>query len=72
MNATTSPLRLAIAGLGAIGMTVARRVDEGGIEGMTLAAVSARDEARAFLSFLRGEAAQGALRDAGFPPPPAR
>lgn len=48
MNMTSKPpLRLAIAGLGAIGMTVARRVDEGGIEGMTLAAVSARDAARA-------------------------
>lgn len=40
-------LRLAIAGLGAIGMTIARRVDQGGINHMTLTAVSARDESRA-------------------------
>lgn len=40
-------IRVAIAGLGAIGMTVSRRLDEGGIEGMTLAAVSARDVERA-------------------------
>lgn len=44
---TTEPLRLAIAGLGAIGMTVARCVDEGRIEGMTLAAVSAQNTQRA-------------------------
>ncbi|MEM8743074.1 MAG: aspartate dehydrogenase [Pseudomonadota bacterium] len=44
MNTTSNkPLRLAIAGIGAIGMTVARRVDAHGIEGMELAAVSARD-----------------------------
>ncbi len=42
-----SPLRLAIAGLGAIGLTVARRVDEGGIEGISLVAVSARDREKA-------------------------
>ncbi len=70
MNATTRPLRLAIAGLGAIGMTVARRVDEGGIEGMTLAAVSARDEARArerVADFANPPAivGLGALADAG-------
>lgn len=44
---SNEPLRLAIAGLGAIGMTVARRVDQGGIEGMKLVAVSARDTERA-------------------------
>jgi len=43
----TSPLRLGIAGLGAIGMTLARSVDGGAIPGMELACVSARDEARA-------------------------
>ncbi len=43
----TSPLRLGIAGLGAIGMTLARSVDGGVIPGMELACVSARDEARA-------------------------
>ncbi|MGI9386358.1 MAG: aspartate dehydrogenase [Methyloligellaceae bacterium] len=42
-----TPLRLAIAGLGAIGLTVARRVDEGGIEGMVLTAVSVRDREKA-------------------------
>lgn len=48
MNSKPSKsLRLAIAGLGAIGMTVARRVDQGGIKHMALAAVSARDETRA-------------------------
>ena len=40
-------LRLAIAGLGAIGMTVARCVDSGGITGMSVAAVSARDVEKA-------------------------
>jgi aspartate dehydrogenase len=39
--------RLAIAGLGAIGMRVARAADEGRIAGMTLAAVSANDRERA-------------------------
>ncbi len=40
-------LKLAIAGLGAIGLPVARRVDAGDIPGIALAAVSARDEAKA-------------------------
>lgn len=39
--------RVAIAGLGAIGMRVARALDAGAIEGMELTAVSARDRARA-------------------------
>jgi aspartate dehydrogenase len=39
-------LRVAIAGFGAIGKVVARRLDQG-IEGLTLAAVSAREVARA-------------------------
>lgn len=48
MNAIDkTPLRLAIAGLGAIGLTVARRVDEGGVEGMVLTAVSVRDRKKA-------------------------
>ena len=42
-----STLKLAIGGLGAIGLTVARRVDRGDLPGITLAAVSARDLARA-------------------------
>ena len=41
-----SPLKLAIGGLGAIGMTVARAVDSGRIPGIALAAVSARDQAK--------------------------
>ncbi len=40
------PLRVAIGGFGAIGKVVARRIDEG-IEGLSLAAVSALDVARA-------------------------
>lgn len=43
----TQPLRLGIGGLGAIGMAVARAVDSGSIPGFTLAAVSARDQAKA-------------------------
>jgi len=47
MSASMVQLRLGIAGLGAIGLPVARRVDAGDIPGLTLAAVSARDEAKA-------------------------
>lgn len=39
--------RLGIGGLGAIGLEVARVVDAGGIPGISLAAVSARDQAKA-------------------------
>jgi aspartate dehydrogenase len=42
--ASTKPLELAIAGLGAIGLTVARRVDAGDIAGMALTAVAVRDQ----------------------------
>lgn len=42
MNETTS-LRLGIAGLGAIGMRVARAVDAGKVPGIRLSAVSAKD-----------------------------
>jgi len=38
------PLRIAIAGMGAIGTAVARAIVQGAIPGATLAAVSARDE----------------------------
>jgi aspartate dehydrogenase len=38
------PLRIAIAGMGAIGSTVAKAIVEGAIPGAILAAVSARDE----------------------------
>jgi aspartate dehydrogenase len=47
-------LRLAIAGLGAIGREVALRIDRGSIAGVRLAAVSARDQekAKAFIAGL--------------------
>ena len=38
-----TPTRLAIAGLGTIGLAVARRIDAGELPGMVLTAVSARD-----------------------------
>jgi aspartate dehydrogenase len=41
------PLKLAIAGLGAIGLPVARSVDAGNLPGLVLVAVSVRDEAKA-------------------------
>jgi aspartate dehydrogenase len=47
-----APLKLAVAGLGAIGLAVARRVDAGDLPGITLGAVAARDHAKA----LRGMA----------------
>ena len=40
-------LTVAVAGLGAIGMRVARALDSGAIDGMQLVAVSAKDHARA-------------------------
>ena len=40
-------LKLGIGGLGAIGLTVARKVDAGEIPGLTLVAVSARDQDKA-------------------------
>ena len=47
MDAHQGPMKLAIAGLGAIGMAVARRVDAGNVPGLVLVAASVRDEARA-------------------------
>jgi aspartate dehydrogenase len=44
---TTPTLKLGIAGLGAIGMAVARAVDAGRLPGIVLTAVSARDHAKA-------------------------
>lgn len=46
------PMRLGIAGLGTIGMAIARQVDSGKIEGMTLAAVASgnREKAEARMS----------------------
>ena len=40
-------LRVAIAGLGTIGLEVARRIDAGDLPGITLSAVSAKNQARA-------------------------
>jgi aspartate dehydrogenase len=40
-------LKVAIAGLGAIGLPVARSLDAGAIPGLTLTAISVRDEAKA-------------------------
>jgi aspartate dehydrogenase len=42
-----APLKVAIAGMGAIGLPIARSLDAGAIPGLTLAAVSVRDEAKA-------------------------
>jgi aspartate dehydrogenase len=42
-----APLKVAIAGIGAIGLPVARGIDAGAIPGLALAAVSVRDEAKA-------------------------
>ena len=42
---------LAIAGLGAIGLKVARAVDAGAVPGITLTAVSAKDIARLSSTF---------------------
>ncbi len=42
-----STLQLAVAGLGAIGYAVARAVDAGEVDGISLAAVAARDHAKA-------------------------
>lgn len=47
MAAKSTPLQLAVAGLGAIGLSLARRVDAGEIPGMALAAVAARDHDKA-------------------------
>ena len=49
MPETGSPINLAIAGLGAIGMSVARAVDNGAVPGVRLVAVSARDRENARL-----------------------
>jgi aspartate dehydrogenase len=46
-SSNRGPLRLAIAGLGAIGLEVASRVDAGAVAGITLSAVCARDRDRA-------------------------
>lgn len=47
MDERQGPMKLAIAGLGAIGLAVARRVDAGEVPGLVFVAASVRDEARA-------------------------
>src|SRR5215468_114578 len=47
MASTRAPLKLAVAGLGAIGLAVARRVDAGELPGIALVAAAARDQAKA-------------------------
>jgi len=49
----TSPLKLAIGGLGAIGMAVASRIDSGDVPGIKLVAVSARDADKARAKLVR-------------------
>ena len=63
-------LTVAIAGLGAIGFQVARRLDDG-IDGLALAAVSARDLARARAAGSPGSRCRrGCCRWRTWPPPP--
>src|SRR6202521_4729024 len=47
MDVRREPLKLGIAGLGAIGLPIARRVDAGDVPGLALVTVSVRDEAKA-------------------------
>jgi aspartate dehydrogenase len=47
MASPHTPLKLAVAGLGAIGLAVARRVDAGELPGIALVAAAARDQAKA-------------------------
>src|SRR5262245_31298031 len=47
MPSEPTPLKLAVAGLGAIGLSVARRVDAGDVAGIVLSAVATRDHAKA-------------------------
>ncbi|HEU0061411.1 MAG TPA: aspartate dehydrogenase [Hyphomicrobiaceae bacterium] len=47
MAMTRPPLKLAVAGLGAIGLAVARRVDAGDLPGIALVAAAARDHDKA-------------------------
>ena len=59
------PLRIAIAGLGAIGKSLARTLAAGGVPGVTLAAVSAKnlDRAREFVQTLAVKAAALPIAD---------
>lgn len=49
-NHTSSPVRVAIAGLGVIGLRVARYIDDGAVDGLVLSAVASRDAQKAALS----------------------
>jgi aspartate dehydrogenase len=49
MPSAHSPLTVAVAGLGAIGLTVARRLDQGAVPGIRLVAAAARDADKARL-----------------------
>jgi aspartate dehydrogenase len=48
-----APLKVAIAGVGAIGLPIARSLDAGAVPGLTLAAVAVRDEAKARAAMAR-------------------
>ncbi len=63
--ASPKPLRIAIAGLGAIGKSLARTLAAGSIPGVTLSAVSAKnlDRAREFVETLPVKAAVLAIAD---------
>ena len=63
--ASPKPLRIAIAGLGAIGKSLARTLAAGGVPGVTLSAVSAKnlDRAREFVETLPVKAAVLAIAD---------
>jgi len=62
MHAKEANVKLAIAGLGAIGLAVARRVDAGDVPGLALAAVAVRDPDKA-LRALAGFRASPKLLD---------
>jgi aspartate dehydrogenase len=47
MSMRAEPLQVGIAGLGAIGLAVARRIDAGELAGLAVVAVAVRDEAKA-------------------------
>ena len=47
MSTRGEPLKIGIAGLGAIGLAVARRIDAGELPGLAVAAVAVRDAAKA-------------------------
>jgi len=65
MNATGQPYRVAVAGLGAIGQTVARALDSGKVPGCRLAAVSGRDpeKTQAFVDSLSAAVPMASLED---------